>query len=397
MPPTQQDDAEQDDAKQMSSHDDEAKRAALLQQRARELITDAFGEEWWTAWPPDFLFESAGVNETLRSAISLTKPHWEGTAAMIGSDGRGYRLALDPLDRLQAHVASLESSDSSTRDHSVLRMRNDGSVWERDSTIAADTLLLENVILREGYGLGDLKAGAWKSLRRLEEPERVDHEDGYGPEETLGNSLGVPKLKDGANDRSEKWRWALTTADGSDPHHYTLVPLDENGEPKYALTEELSSIPATTTWAEALRVVKALGMKVRSRMYSRPVEMLAFRKDVVADVIRLFEMTGSVGSLEECIPSRDVPLSEEDEIITRTAFEVLTEDGARFTSKSGIVNATVDRLEENGHPWKNTRVRTALTNANAYRKIGGQGGATADTTVLELKHLKRQLHLRYGR
>lgn len=392
MPTTQQ-----DDAKKESPKDDVAKRAALLQQQARDLITDTFGEEWWTAWPPDFLFESAGVNETLKDAITLTKPHWEGTAAMIGSDGRGYRLALDLLDRLQTHLASLEARDSSADDPPVLRMRNEGPAWEKDSAVASDTLFLEQAILREGYGLGGFETGVWESLRRFEEPKRVDHEDGYGPEKTLGDSLGMPKLKDGANDRSEKWKWVLTTADGSDPHRYTLIPLDEDGEPKYALIEELSGIPATTTWAEALQVVTSLGAKVRSRMYSKPAEMLAFRRDVVADVIRLFEVTGSVGSLEECIPSRDVPLSDNDEIIARTAFEVLTEDGARFTSKSGVVGATVDRLGENGYPWKHTRVRTALANANAYQESGPRGGATADTTGLELKRLKRQLHLRYGR
>lgn len=352
-----------------------------------ESITTAFGIDWLNAWPPEFLLEAVG-DRGKTDAASLIAPHWDGVVDMIGVDGRGYATAVQLLDRLTRLA----------EDHGRQYIRSSmmGAVWNRDATALQHCRLVQEAVLRDGYGLGDFRPTALDAM--LEEGvDRVAYGDGFGPDQTLKMSLGWPTVRSDVNSRTKTRAWESVHADYQGPDRYTLTPLRVDGHPKYQERAEHLCLIPSSTWAEALRRISDSRAQIETAMRTREHEFLAFRRDVVADVLSQFEIAGSVAHFDSTLWETFPDLSPDDDLIARKAYEVIVEDGARFGSKSSVVDAVVTDLRESGHSYGKARVITALKNARAYRVVGGQGEAGPETRDFELKRLVRQLTLRYGK
>lgn len=347
-------------------------------------ITEVLDMKWYTGFLPEPLYLEA-ADAGIHNPQEIVETHWDGVVRLIGADGSGYIAARELLRRLEGLVQL--SRDEGSR--SVFGHGRQPARANRFDILRASALRLEDVILREGYGQGNIRLPASGEIQ-LGYHNRKEHRDGYGETATLRSSLGWPELKDRANERDDRWIWRVQAGDPNTPDHYVL--LYDGRE----LPHELRRLPADLTWAQALEATRSVLAQAEAFAQYCEEEILEFRRQVVADVLLLYEVTGTVVPFAAIEQRYDAPPIEKDDIVGRTTYEVINGDEV-FTSRNKVLEAVRDRLEQEGHQIGKGGVREALKRLGAYREAGKQGEAGDHITTIELSYLRWAIRSRYGR
>lgn len=348
-----------------------------MKRKALGSVSRALGEEWswWRGWPPTSMFRSSGDHGSIKEALAITAPHWDGAVELVGPSGKGYSEALRLLNRLDEEVGAWETSQEETE------------------SMYLDAHHLAHVMLREGYGL-DYQAVGFVSRRAVEEDAvgasavAEDHGDGYGPENTLAESLGWPEISPGARDRFAEWRWVAVPEDRYGPDRYALV-LPSSGDDGLP-PRRLEAAPALLTWKRALLrwLDRIEGMKPKVGKPTPPeLEVVRFRRDVLADVVRMFELTGSVIPLGALVSPEDTELTPEDELILTVAYDAISDTAITFTSKTRVIKDVVQKLQDRGSAKSQDKVIRALRKIGAYKTSGPKGSSTPALAKKELADL----------